>query len=358
MPGLWSGTSGLALGTGLRWSSGLFGGSGFQNQTSFPGATLDMNFVGGNYTGAAPASLTVTRSGTNATDLTYDQTSRTSYNSFSANTARIVADGRGLLVEESRTQYLGVTDTPANQTTSSLGTGSYTLWCIGGTSVTVAAGTATITGAGSATPGTPLTFSVTVAGTVTVTVSGAVRFFQLEGGAFATSYIPNAGAAGTTSTRNMDVVVLGSTAFSSIYNTAAGTLFAQGIPRTVSGSPRFAALSDGTTNNREDIYITSTPTIGSDIFRAGAGVLFPRASGTPVVGTRYKCAITIGDNTGALCYNGGTPTGNGTYTSPTSITQLAFGSLASTLNPGNMFIERVAYFPTVLGTSALQALTT
>jgi hypothetical protein len=110
----------------------------------------------------------------------------------------------GYLSEGSRVQYLGVTDTPATQTTASLGTGSYTLWVVGTGNAAVAGATATITGAGTATAGTPVTFTVTVAGTVTVTVTGSLTRFQLENGAFASSYIPNAGAAGTTVTRAAD----------------------------------------------------------------------------------------------------------------------------------------------------------
>lgn len=112
---------------------------------------------------------------------------------------------KGFLAEGARTQYLGVTDAPATQTTASLGTGAYTLWMDGTGSAAVAGATATITGAGTATDGSPVTFTVTVAGTVTVTVTGSPTRFQIENGTFKSSYIPNAGAAGTTVTRNADL---------------------------------------------------------------------------------------------------------------------------------------------------------
>ena len=72
----------------------------------------------------------------------------------------------GLLSEGAVTQYLGVTATPATQTTASLDTGIYTLWCEGTGSCIASAGTATITGAAAAIDGFPDAFTVTVAGTV------------------------------------------------------------------------------------------------------------------------------------------------------------------------------------------------
>lgn len=112
----------------------------------------------------------------------------------------------GSVVEAAATQYLGVTGTPATQTTASLGTGTYTLWCEGTGSCIASAGTATITGAAAASAGAPDQFEVTVAGTVTVTVTGSLTTFNLTNTPYQTSYIANAGAAGTSVTRNKDVL--------------------------------------------------------------------------------------------------------------------------------------------------------
>lgn len=112
----------------------------------------------------------------------------------------------GSVVEAAATQYLGVTGTPDTQTTASLGTGTYTLWCEGTGSCIASAGTATITGAAAASAGAPDQFEVTVAGTVTVTVTGSLTFFQLENSSYPTQRIDNAGAVGTSATRNKDVL--------------------------------------------------------------------------------------------------------------------------------------------------------
>ena len=134
----------------------------------------------------------------------------------------------GLLVEEARTQYLGVTDTPATQTTTSLATGTYCLWIEGTGSATSSAGTATGTGFGAATEGSPNVISITGAGTVTVTVAGSVDIFQLENEGNPTSYIPNAGAAGTTVTRNKDVISVDVS--SEVLSTGFGTMYADHTP--------------------------------------------------------------------------------------------------------------------------------
>lgn len=81
------------------------------------------------------------------------------------------------------------------------GTGNYTLSVYGTAAVTVAAGTATGTGFAQATEGSDVTFNLSVAGTVTLTLdSGALDTTnglaqkQIEKSAFFTSWIPTSGS--------------------------------------------------------------------------------------------------------------------------------------------------------------------
>lgn len=106
------------------------------------------------------------------------------------------------LIEPVGIQFFKTPQTPATHTTSSMGVGAYTLWCEGGTSVEATAGTAVGT-FGTATPGNPVTITITTAGTVVLTVNGAVTRGQLESGAFKTSQIDN----GTTTTTRTAVVL-------------------------------------------------------------------------------------------------------------------------------------------------------
>lgn len=113
----------------------------------------------------------------------------------------------GFLSEEAATNLLGVTETPATQTVT-VGAGQHTLSFYGtGEVVLSGVGTGTLTGTGEANDRVTLTFTAT-AGSLTLTVTGAPKKWQLETGAQATSYFPNAGAVGTTATRAKDNVTI------------------------------------------------------------------------------------------------------------------------------------------------------
>ena len=108
----------------------------------------------------------------------------------------------GYVPWEARTNHFLTSSVPATQTSGALSTGTYTLWMTGTGSVAVAGNTATITGAGTATDGSPVTFVVTVGGTVDYTVTGSPTKAQSENGAYQSPYILTAGAAVA---RNADV---------------------------------------------------------------------------------------------------------------------------------------------------------
>lgn len=111
----------------------------------------------------------------------------------------------GALFEPAATNYAdGADDLSGGAETVDLttaGTGDYTLSVEGTAAVTVAAGTATGTGFGQATEGNPVTFNLTGAGTVTLTLDSGtldkvdgLAIKQIEKNPFATSWIPTDGA--------------------------------------------------------------------------------------------------------------------------------------------------------------------
>lgn len=158
------------------------------------GAAIDLDFANGRYFGCSPSTcLSITRA-SNKTNLLPSSASGFTYTTFGSNVLAITP-GSGLLIEEARTNQLLNSTAPATQTTGALAATTQTLWVNGSGSAALSNGTATAC-AGTATNGTPVSFTPT-AGTCTVTVTGSLNAFQLEAGAFGTSFIVTAGAAGT-----------------------------------------------------------------------------------------------------------------------------------------------------------------
>lgn len=107
---------------------------------------------------------------------------------------------RGLLLEPAATNLFLNSDAPATQTISITTTGDYTVSVIGSGSATSSDNTATSTGHGAASDGSPVTFNVSATGTVDITISGTPTYVQVETGQFATSPIVTAGSAVTRAT--------------------------------------------------------------------------------------------------------------------------------------------------------------
>jgi len=264
---------------------------------------------------------------------------------------------KGYLGEGARTQYLGVTDAPANQTTTILSTGTYTCWLDGGTSVTIAAGSATITGGGAATPATPLTFVVTGAGTVTATVVGVPTRFQIENGSTRSSYIPNAGAAGTSVVRNKDLLT-----YVAAGNMAAATGAVYCEP-TVSNNGAQAnaigtwAYDPGDGLSGIFIEVNNGSNIGR-MFSGGQGVANGAAMGTTASASTQKIAGRWALNDLAIAVNGVVEGTDATANVPTSLTNAILtvgGGVAGTELFGN--VKNVRIYPTNLSNAQLAALT-
>lgn len=91
---------------------------------------------------------------------------------------------RGLYANGQFVQSAVNWNAPANETMS-LGAGTFTLAVWGSGSVAVAAGTATGSGFGSASEGAPVTFTISGAGTVGLTVTGSPEYVSVTNTAFA-----------------------------------------------------------------------------------------------------------------------------------------------------------------------------
>jgi hypothetical protein len=122
--------------------------------------------------------------------------------------------------------------------------------------------------------------------------------FQLEAGAFATSYIPTT----TTSlTRNADVVDMTGTNFSDWYNATEGTIYAEYTPFTVSGTQRGVfSINDGTANNSADWR----PNGGDFVVISGGATQADIYPGGITVNTIGKGVLALKANNVACAING------------------------------------------------------
>lgn len=305
--------------------------------------SLDFNFT----SGSLDPSITWTRNST-ATDGLYTDLPGTSYNTFGINVPRV--SSRGVLVENAMANFLINSDAPVTQTTASLAIGTYCLWCIGTGSATSSAGTAVGTGFGAATPGVPNIISITTAGTVTVTVAGALNRFQLEKNNYPTSYIPTLGVSVI---RLADLGVINTGPW---YNAAEGTLVTD-FNRIVGPNGAF--------NDLPALYQSNTDMIGARIPGAGniqaivwlantlvsLGSQFPYSLNVPNrIGISYNVAAAMMQSV----VNGGTVSQSATATFPT-VTQIRIGLTRSFALDG--YIRRIRYWPRALSGAEMQSAT-
>jgi hypothetical protein len=300
-----------------------------------------MNFADGSYFGKQLSDLSIT-STSPSTDLLYTTAAGASYNSFSAGQLRLTP-GVGYLHEETRTNNLLNSTAPATQTTGSLATGTYVLWVNGTGSASVAAGSATITGGGSATNGSFVTFVVTVAGTVTVTKTGSLNAFQLENGAFPTSLIVTAGVK---LTRNRDTVNFPQT-FGAAYTGYAR--FTPYIPASVSAEYEILNFDDAGSNRATLARGTAGTLKGA--LAGGTGVsIFAADALTPNTSNRGIFSVAAGSQ--AISQNGETVVTGSAAVLPGTPTEVTIGSLVGATGAFNGYIERIAGWANVAVSSA------
>ena len=125
-----------------------------------------------------------------ATNAQYTDAAGASFSTFATNVP-VFSSTLGVAAQEARTNYLVNSGAPVTQTTASLATGYYALFCNGTGSITSLAVTATASGVGALTcnSSTFQVIDVTVSGTISLTVVGSVNWGDLQnlpGGATST----------------------------------------------------------------------------------------------------------------------------------------------------------------------------
>jgi hypothetical protein len=180
---------------------------------------------------------------------------------------------------------------------------------------------------------------------------------QLEAGAFPTSYIPTTT---TALTRNADAASMTGTNFSGWYNANQGTFFTE--YQVIAIAPATAAqtlfhVSDGTASNAIQAYKRANADV-STRFAVGVGGAANQAflSAGTFVATLSKFSGAYEIDNFAACLNSGSVAADTSGNVPT-VSQLDIGAQVTGLNYLNGHIRRIAYYPTRLANSTLQALT-
>jgi len=213
----------------------------------------------------------------------------------------------GGLVEEQRTNYADTDDdlTGGAETIdiTAGGTGDYTLSVFGSAAVTVAAGTATGSGFAQATEGNPVTFNITVVGTITLTLNSGTLdssvsgdfLKQVEAGSFPTTFIPSPTT--TAATRNAESLSYPNTNILDDEGTLAITFTPDGDTADYTGDGDRALI--GVRGVNADILHIDTTT-GKLILSDGTNETVPTTLPALVAGTATKIAIRWSATAGTM----------------------------------------------------------
>ncbi|MFN5117894.1 MAG: hypothetical protein ACK5JJ_07325 [Cyanobacteriota bacterium] len=236
-----------------------------------------------------------------------------------------------------RVNLLLNTDTLSGQSLS-VTAQAYTLSFYGTGTVTLSgAATATVNGTGAFPTRTIQSFTPT-AGTLTLTVTGSVRFAQLEARANVTTYVPSTSSQGISGAENL---FIGGANFSNIYNPATPTtIYIEAIPVTALVNGPFASLNDGTTTNRATIRNTGGTSFSSLVQTSSITDAGPSISGALTNGIPFKGALVI-RNGGTFCNifaNGASGTADTSFNIP-AYSRLAIGG--ETGSGGGHIISRI-----------------
>lgn len=315
-------------------------------------AALSLNFL----SGALDSRVTFTRPST----ATYFNSSGV-MSSVAINTARFdynpnTLAALGLLLEEQRTNLLlnSLIDGTILSTQSvAVSVQAYTLSFYG-------TGTVTLTGASTAGPlaGTgannlvQLTFTPS-AGSVAFTVSGTVKWANLEAGPFATSFIPTTGA---TATRSGDIATVPLTG---IWNDPAGTVFEEFSLLSNVASADLPRVSNGTLANVM-AYYTNAGSLSSIIgyFQSGGVAQTITAPGSVDLTLNTKLAWAYSGTSLSRSINGAAAVTDAGYALPTGINQMYLGTQGAIGGSFSGHIKTITYYNTRKTNAELQALST
>ena len=174
--------------------------------------------------------------------------------------------------------------------------------------------------------------------------------FQLETGAFATSYIPTVASQVT---RAADVANVNT--LSPWFNAVSGTLYGEAdiySPASLNVT-NLATINDGTTSNVHRL-LSYNGKIGGSTTTAGSTIADLQPL-TYTTNTTFKFAYAYAANDFAAVGNGGAPSTDAAGSLPTGLNVLSIGNLSGVFWSGH--VRSINYYPTRLPNATLQSLT-
>ena len=259
---------------------------------------------------------------------------------------------RGLLIEGARTNAFLNAGAPVSHTSPALAAGYHTLSVVGSGTVAVAANSATGSGFGTASTGSPVTFLLTGGGTVDFTVTGSPARAQCENGAWPTSFIETAGSPAS---RAADSVVIAGIDSAPWYNPAEGTLavaaefVTESAALALQPTAQFVAIFSNGTNSEIVAGFNRNGTFDAiNVFLREAGVNRVLGGMTPPPGPgRHVMATAWRSGDSAFAVDGAlaTMTTDDPFTPP-PITRLDIGQAATSggINHIDGFIRSISYW--------------
>jgi hypothetical protein len=178
---------------------------------------------------------------------------------------------------------------------------------------------------------------------------------QLEAGAFPTSYIPTVAASVT---RNADAASMTGTNFTSWFNNAEGTLYAESSTTkpTASGTNFSVTINDVSNQNFIGVNRFSSSSLTANVAREGVTQAQMTMLNPYVPDTFYRGAIGYKTDNFAAAVNGGTVQTDTSGVLPSNLSRLSIGTLFGAV-ANSFYIRKLAYYPIRATNAQLQALT-
>jgi hypothetical protein len=248
----------------------------------------------------------------------------------------------GIQTDIGRTNLLLNSDTLSGQSVS-VTAAAHTLSFYGAGTVTLSgAATATLTGSGDFPTRSILTFTPT-AGTLTLTVTGSVRYGQLELGASASTYIATTG---NTRLRASDVPIISGANFSSFWSATENTVYVEGYvtPSNAGANYPFFAANNATSSELwRGVWIGGSGIIQCAVTSGGVSQGAPFLAGLPV-GTAIKMLQTVKTNFMNLSVNGVGGVADTSVVPPVP-DRLCLGCQGTGQSQGGHIISRIVVWP-------------